>query len=565
MPASSSFGVAILKSALFAVTLLTASHGALAQQLPSAGGQIQQIPPRVEPPRAIPEMRVERAETPAATPLDGPSVAVSALRVTGATVFSEAELITASGFKPGSTLSLAELRQLAVRIADFYNRQGFFVAQAYLPAQTIADGSVTIAVVEGRYDKIGLNNQSSLSEAVAGNIVEGLEAGDIVSNAPLERRLLLLSDVPGVTVKSTLSPGAAVGTSDLLIDVMPGKRVSGNIEADNAGNRYTGYYRLGGTINLNNPFGIGDVASVRGLVSDRGLTYIRGSYQALLGKATVGVAYARLDYRLKREFASLRASGSADIASLYASYPLVRSYDSNLYLLGGADFKSFHDEIDVVDAISNKRSQVGSIGLSGDSRDDVGGGGANFYSAAITFGNLDIRTPDVRAADALTARTDGSFGKLNLAVGRLQTVSGPLSLYLAARGQLASQNLDISEKMELGGADAVRAYPEGEAYGDQGYLITAEARLALGGLSDSIPGGLNLFAFIDNGGVTFNRDRFFPGRNSANLSGAGAGLSWSDASGWLLKGSYAHRLGDAEVMSQPDKSGRFWAQLVKFF
>ena len=33
--------------------------------------------------------------------------------------------------------------------------------------------------------------------------------------------------------------------------------------------------------------------------------------------------------------------------------------------------------------------------------------------------------------------------------------------------------------MELGGAYGVRAYPEGEAFGDTGYIATTEARLML--------------------------------------------------------------------------------------
>ena len=103
---------------------------------------------------------------------------------------------------------------------------------------------------------------------MADHFLAGLDRGDIVANAPLERRLLLLSDLPGVAVKSTLVPGSEVGTSDLLVDLVPARRVTGSIDADDAGNRYTGYFRLGGSVNLNEPFGIGDVASVRGLVSN---------------------------------------------------------------------------------------------------------------------------------------------------------------------------------------------------------------------------------------------------------------------------------------------------------
>ncbi len=538
---------------------------AAAQQVPSAGGQLLQIPPGTEQLKAAPRVTVDRP--PVATPLAaaGPGIAVASLAITGATLFSENELIAASGFRAGSVMTLADLQLLASRIADFYNSRGYFVAQAYLPPQPVNGCRIVIAVVEGHYGKITPHNTSRASDHTIDGVLAGLAPGDIVANKPLERRLLLLGDLPGVGVHSSLAPGTAIDSSDLGIDVTPTHRVSGDIEGDNAGNRYTGYFRAGGTVNLNEPFGFGDVISLRGLVSDGGLTYVRGAYQATAGVATIGVAYARLDYRLHREFESLKAHGSADIVSIYGSYPLIRSYNSNLNALGGVDFKFFHDQADAVGSTSSKQSQVDTIGLSGDSRDSFGGGGASFYSLGGSYGNLDIRTPAVLAADTASTRSNGGFGHFNAALGRVQTLSGPLSLYVAVRGQIATKNLDISEKMELGGAYAVRAYPEGEAYGDDGYVATAELRLTLAALAHRIPGDVQLFGFVDNGGVTFNHDRFALGRNHANLTGGGAGISWARNGDFLVKASYAHRIGSALVTSEPDHAGRFWVQLVKSF
>jgi len=542
------------------LVLSAVAGAASAQQLPSAGGQLRQLPPPPPLSRpAIPDTRIERPPALVVDPAIGPSFTVNALRVTGTTVFPESRLLAVTGFQPGATLGLGDLRALAGKISDFYAANGYFVAQAYLPAQAIADGVVTIAVIEGRYGAVTLKNNSRVSDAAARGILTGLDSGDIVTNGRLERRLLLLSDLPGTRVRSTIAPGAEVGTSDLQIDIDRGRRVTGSIEADNGGNRYTGYYRAGGSLNLNNPLGIGDVASVRGLVTDGGLTYGRASYQAPIGALTLGVAYARLDYRLRREFAALRAHGSADIASVYASYPLVRSYDHNVYLLAAGDFKFFHDEIDTTGSSIDRRSKVGTIGLSGDGRDSSG---SSFWSIGWSIGDLDIRTPAVRAIDAVTARTQGSFHKVALAAGRVQTITDRLSLSLAVRGQLASKNLDISEKMQLGGAFGVRAYPEGEGFGDQGYIATAEARLRV---AERLPGELTLFAFVDHGAVTFNRNRFSAAPNSTRLSGAGAGIAWIDNGNFQLKASYAHRLGNTPVMSAPDASGQFWVQAMKLF
>ncbi|HEX8661512.1 MAG TPA: ShlB/FhaC/HecB family hemolysin secretion/activation protein, partial [Brevundimonas sp.] len=220
---------------------------------------------------------------------------------------------------------------------------------------------------------------------------------------------------------------------------------------------------------------------------------------------------------------------------------------------------------DLVSARSDKTSRALTLGLSGDSRDGLGGGGRNSFSAGWAFGDLHLKSPADRAADALTARTEGGFSKLQISAARLQTVSGPLSLYAAVRGQLAFGNLDSSEKTELGGAYGVRAYPEGEAYGDEGYLATLEARLMLNRWTGRLPGELQLFGFADFGQVKFADDPWFAGSNSASRSGIGAGLSWAAPGGALVRLSYARKLGDAVATSGPDKDGRFWFQTSKLF
>jgi hemolysin activation/secretion protein len=556
----------MLKSSLATIALLAASQPARAQQAPpGAGGQLQQIPPAPAPDKPVSDIRIERPESVRQPELAGAAIRVNRLHVSGNVSFTEAALVAASGVAPGSDLTLSQLRDAAARIAAFYNARGYFLAQAYVPAQDVAGGNVTIAVVEGRLGKTEIRNRTNLSGRVPRRVLGGLHGGEAVTAGALERRLLLLSDIPGVRVKSTLAPGAEVGTSDLIVDIAPAPRISGSVEADNAGNRFTGAYRAGGTVYLNDPAGIGDQASLRLLASSGGLAYGRAAYQAPVGEATVGVAFTHLRYALGKEFSVLDADGTADIVSLFGSYPLVRSRRVNLSALAGFDARKLKDRVGATGTRSDKSIRALTLGFSGDSRDGLGGGGWNAFSAGWTFGRLDIETPLERAADALTARTQGHYGKLQFAAARLQTVSGPLSLYAAVRGQLAFDNLDSSEKMELGGAYGVRAYPEGEAYGDQGYIGTLEARLMLNQWTGTLPGRLQLIAFADVGEVRYAHDPWFTGSNHASRSGVGAGVNWAGPHGLVLRGSYAAKLGDQPATSGPDRPGRFWFQATKLF
>lgn len=72
--------------------------------------------------------------------------------------------------------------------------------------------------------------------------------------------------------------------------------------------------------------------------------------------------------------------------------------------------------------------------------------------------------------------------------------------YVFAHGQLANRNLDSSEQFYLGGADAVRAYPQGEAGGDSGYQATAELRY------QTPVKGMSMTLFADVGEVLARKD-----------------------------------------------------------
>lgn len=545
--------------------MLTLSSGVFAAPIPDGGSQLQQIPPAPTLQQVEPEMRVEPIQAAPVGSADSTTLQVNSLRLTGQSLYSEAELLGVTGFTAGEELSLPQLQQMASRIATFYHQKGYFVAQAYLPAQEIEQGAVTIAVVEGRYGDINVRNQSNLSDRQAASSLSGLNSGEVIESSALENRLLLLSDTPGVNVRSTLVPGASVGAADLIVDVVPGDRVNGSIDADNGGNYYTGEYRLGATLNINNLAGQGDVATLRALTTFEGLNYGRAAYQMQFGRMTAGVAYSRMEYELGREFSDLDANGTADIASVFASYPLIRSRRSNLYAQVGYDYKTFEDRIDVIPVVTDKNIHVLMTTLRGDHRDDFGRGGVTAAGLTWSTGVLDIETPETRAADALTARTNGDYNKLGLYVMRLQNISDRVSLYGSVSGQLASKNLDSSEQMSLGGMYGVRAYPQGEAFGDEGYLATVEARYLLAQLSDRQLGQVHLIGFVDGGSVTVNKDPWDGSDNTRTLSGAGVGVNWVDTNNFSVKASYAHKLGNEEATAAPDSSGRFWVQLVKYF
>ena len=535
------------------------SLSVMAASLPDAGQSQQNIDQR---PLQLPgkqrlDLNLPDAPSTTAT-ASGPTLQVKGFTLQGNGAIGSDELLPLLGDLQGRTVSLGELQAGANRITRLYRERGYPLARAYIPAQEIDGGVVQIAVMEGRFGEVGLNNTSRVADAALTPLA-ALKRGDAVRSAELERSLLLLSDTPGVEVKSTLKPGASVGATDLLVDVTPGPLLSGSIDADNYGNRYTGEYRLGGTLNVNSPLGVGDRLTLRAMGSDEDQQYGRVAYQLPIGPwaTQVGVAYSDMDYELAKNFDDLKAHGNARISSLYAIQPLVRSRDFSLYAQVQFDDKRLKDDIDLFGSKSDKRSRVVIATFNGNSRDNLLGGGVNSFALAWSQGSLNIDGALNQTIDDLTAGTQGRFHKINPSLVRLQRLTDRFSLYTQLQGQWADGNLDSSEKISLGGAYGVRAYPQGEASGDQGWLANVELRYAL---TDA----WQLNTFVDHGEVRLNKDTWSTGENHRSLSAAGVGARWA-AYGWQINAVAAWKLGNDDPQSDVDRSPRVWAQVVKFF
>lgn len=554
-----------------AAALVLALNGApaLAQVLPPDIGttirEIEQRRPEV-PPERRPSLQVEQPARPALQAPPDTRFAVQGFRITGASAFPSAELLPLLREFEGRDLGLADLEQAAARITDFYRERGYLVARAYVPAQEIKSGEVEIAVLEGRFGALELRNASRLSDDLVRDTLGEAATGAVIRQAPLERELLLLKDLAGVATAATLKPGAEVGTSDLVVGITPTRTFTGTLEADNYGNRYTGSLRLGGSVAAANLAGRGDLLSVRGLVTEEtDLWYGRAAYQVPVSGngLRLGGAFSRTYYTLGRQFAALDANGNANIYSLFGVYPAIRSTGGNLDAQLTLDYLDLDDQVNAADTFNRRWIRSSSLGLNGNVRDDLLGGGVNAASVAYVNGYLQFRDEAAFLIDQRTTQSAGSFDKVAYSALRLQRFTDMLQLYLGIQGQFAGKNLDPSQKFVLGGPNGVRAYPQGEGVGDDGFLGTAELRYALPPWTWLARP--QVFAFFDGGTIRINQDQFRAGLNRVSQYGAGIGANLLFAGGFSLRGSVAWRIGSEPVPGVSNASSQGWIQLVKFF
>nr|WP_228395633.1 ShlB/FhaC/HecB family hemolysin secretion/activation protein [Burkholderia cepacia] len=526
-------------------------------QVPNAGTTMRDVETSrpALPQEAAPDLEIVPSESAAQPPPEaGPRIVVRAFEVGGNTVFDSATLQALVAGLAGDTLGFADLQRAAERITAYYRERGYVLARAYLPKQDIEDGVVRIEVAEGRYGKIEIQNHSRVVDAVLRQPLSALHSGDVVRGSSLERSLLLLDDLAGVGARGTLRPGDAPGTTDLVVDADRGPLASGSLEFDNFGVVSTGRYRVGGSVDVNAPLRLGDRLSLRGLVSDERQRYYRAAYQVPVGPAStrVGVAYSSLHYRVAGSFSDLEMSGRASVQTAYVAQPLVRARDLNLTAQVQYENKNLHDEYGAFELRNDKNVGLWTFGLSGNSQDGWLGGGRNGFS--VMFGVGRLRSSDVFAANELT-KAIGSFTKLNLNVQRIQALGGRFQVYAQIGAQLASRNLDASEKFSLGGPYGVRAYALGEGSGDQGWQASAELRYL-------VAPGWQVSTFVDAGRVQINRHPWKRERNTQHMQAAGVGASWYGAKRQvtLTAALPLGRGGDS-----PTRSPSVWVQAAQYF
>lgn len=527
---------------------------------PDAGNLLQQIKPSGSPAPTPsgPAIMIERkggVKLPPSEPF-----LVKHIKIKGNTLFDFATLHALVADDEGKNISLSRLDELAAKLTAYYQVHDYPLARAIIPPQTIKDGIVEIEIIEAAFGTIKIDNKSRVKRSLQEATLSPLQSGQKISQQKLDHSLLLLSDIPGISVNATLKPGERVGTSDLAVVTTESTALSGNIALDDYGNSYIGRTRIWGTLNFLNPLRHGDILSLSGLTSGPGMNYGRASYDTLLnGNGThIGASLSMLHYILGDTLSSIDGHGTAQVTTLWIRHPVLRSREINLYGQIQYDRMQLKDHVDA-SAIRNDRHLDSWTGtLSGDFRETSL---INTGSIGLTSGNLGFDDNAAQIADAAATKTSGRFSKLNANLSTWYELSQKNTLYLAFSGQWTNANLDSSQKMIAGGPYTVRAYDMGAVSGDIGYLGTVEFRhnFALG-----MNGMWQALVFFDSQHVKINRTAL-SATNSASLSGTGLGINWSGPHQWSARAFVATPVGSTPTLVASSKSARAWIEIGKVF
>ena len=549
--------------AMAAVSWIALGEPALAQQVSDtvAPGAVERS---LE--RRLPQVGEDRVNIPPPQGFEAPPGAgdirfvLRRVELAGATAIPEHDLARAYASLIGKDVSLADVFRAARAITDLYASAGYALSFAVVPAQAVdkASGVVRVEVVEGYVAEVSFTGPAP---AAARAYAARLRRSRPLRTADLERYLLLMDDLPGVTARSVFKrlENAPAGATGLVIQAVP-RPLSASADLHNRGSSAFGPWRTDGMLGLNSPLGLGEGLELRAVRALDGneLTYLAGKATVPIGGDGLSLALnlAHTDARPGTPLlaqAAFQSSGWTASAAL--TYPVRRSRAQSLWLWSGVSIKRLHSEI-VATPNSQDRLFLLQAGSTWTGRDATGATAADLtLSQGLAAFDATTATSPLRSRSA----GSGQFTSLSADITRLQRLGGGFDLFLAGSGQIASRGLLSPERCGFGGAAFGRGFDDSEIAGDSCLMGSAELRftpLARPPAGAGTLSQLQLFTVFDAGmvrrlGALQPREHRGAGARSAGLgarvnlgSAVDASLEWDKPIGRdvALEGSRAGRV-----------------------
>jgi len=561
----------------------------LAQAAPQVGPPTT---PQASPAAVAPQPTAAPLPAPQAAPLltiprmldrplgleEGPRVLVTSFKLTNAVdhpalglyvAALNAKLATAVKAQPAEVYTINQLQQIATGLADDYHHAGLILAQIIVPAQEIHDGVVELRVLEGKLEAVKVEgNHHNRSGALAAPFSSLI--GQSFEQRATDAALLRLTEYPGLSVFGVVTPGTAVGSSDLVLRVQREQPIEVNLGLDNFGNKLSGEDRGNIALAWNSPLGLGDRLSVFGLHalttgdSDAHTTYGGADYRIpfFAARSAVDVSYSVNDYAVGQ---SLGITGRVYTGLFTFHQEFYRSRAGVVYgELSVADKRADitfptggpgEEHVDDFSALFGTRFSDGAHG---------------FNDLSVSFLHGTVASPG--AGEVLPRKgEDTSYDLVAYHLQRQQALIRYMTLVGTVGGQWSSNALSTLDQLALGGPTSARAFEVAAYVADEGTYGSLELLIGAPGFAShpAFSGKnwgdlLQLSFFGDiahgqtNAGAAGQATVFAP----ETMKDWGVGLQFNLPDRVYARVSWADQIAPATFFTQQDsRSSRVYASL----
>lgn len=381
----------------------------------------------------------------------------------------------------GRCLTLDDITNLLRDVTNAYIDKGYVTSRAFLAPDQNRPGVLKILVVEGRVEKIILNDGDGNYYWRGRTAFPGLE-GEILNLRDIEQGLDQLNRLPSGDAVMELEPGEALGGTIIRVFLPEVKSWQVSAGLDNLGQRSTGENQYSLSAIKDNYLGIGDQFSLfwtedLAMLDDEPFTSRRkyghnNSFSAYMsipcGYWTFSSNLSKFRYKtaIFGEFADYKTNGDTELFGLQVDRVVHRDASGKTTFGFGLNRRAVNAYI------AGYRLEAGSYKLTtlqaslSHTRHLFGG----FASAGLTYTRgVDWlgSTPDPGGP----SRARGGFDKYSLNLSWYRPFQlGARNFYysVSGYGQTSPQTLYGPERVQIGGYGSVRGFNEDSITGDTG-------------------------------------------------------------------------------------------------
>lgn len=480
-----------------------------------------------------------------------------AFKITGNSIFSDAELTKVTAPFERRVITAEELQEVRYRLTLYYVDRGYINSGAVIPDQHVADGIIKLRIVEGKLTAVDVTgNEGFRSKYLRGRIAP--ETGTVLNLPEVQERLQLLQQDPLIArINARLAPGARPGESALKVNVAEENPFDVAFAIANDRPPSVGAERAEVYVAHRNLTGWGDTLGVRyGHSLTSSADDVAGFYSRPLNArdTTISLSASRSDSTVIEEpFTTL------DIDSELTSYEIALTHP--LYLTPEQSFT-------VGLALNRRHSETFLLGRPFSFSPGAQDGKATATVLRLSQGWSNRSLVQVLAAsstfslgvDALDATQSGGAqpdGQFFSWLGQFQWArrlndSGNQFIFRSDL-QLAEDPLLPLEQFAVGGASTVRGYRENQLVRDNGFVASAEfritvLRLPIPSLSRTVEDGFVQLAPFADFGWAENTDIATPDHTA--IASVGLGLRWDPSSNLHAEIYWGYGLQDIDTLNE---------------
>lgn len=499
---------------------------------------------------------------------EGMCFALEHLEIEGVAAYDQTMLRPLYSDFLGNDICLSDLYAIATRLTNKYRNEGFILTQVYVPPQTIENGKATLRVLEGYLDSVSVEAGTGVSESELGlirNIANSIPTGSALNARELERFLLLINDLPGVSARSVLSAVEGKTGAAALRIVVERKAYDVFMSLDNYGSRYLGPVQGMIAASANSFFGLNERITGQFVLApdSRELAYGYLGYSQPINrygtKINLGVSHTSTEPGYDLEEFDVKGKARSYTAEI--AHPFIRSRSRNLYGYALFDWRDVTSK-NILEPNREDRVRALRAGATYEFLDTFWKVGVNSINLELSQG-LNVFGASEEGRPFLS-RTfgDPQFTKMTAELQRLQNLTPRLNLLIKAKGQISNKALLSSEEFGIGGMDIGRGYDSSEIIGDEGIAGKAELQWNSPYQVDFLH-GYQLFGFFDAGRI-WNDDATSSSTKTDTLTSTGMGLRADITPNTKAAFTFAVPL-NREVQTMGDQDPRYFFSLNHSF